>query len=649
MENAMCCSLNKGGLSILGTVQALAVGAVRHSRAKWWFWLPVFLAAMPWAEAQNVLTYHNDNARTGRNLHESMLTPANVNFKSFGKLFVLTVAGKVDAQPLYMSGVTIGTVKHNILFVATEHDSVYAFDADTEVRLWKVSMLKSGESTSDDRGCGQVTPEIGVTATPVIVPSSGPHGTIYVVAMSKDSSGNYHQRVHALNITTGAEEFGGPVDVKAAFPGTGDNSTGGRVIFDPRQYKERPGLLVIGQTLYTAWSSHCDIRPYTGWLMSYNINTLAQTGVLNITPNGNAGSVWASGAGPAADSNGNIFFLAANGTFDTILNANGFPNRGDYGNAFMKVTAALRVADYFNMSNTVAESNVDEDLGSGGALVLPDMIDANGKTRHLAVGAGKDRNIYIVDRDNMGKFDSDSNDNIYEELPGGLRGQEFAMPAFFNGTLYYGGAGDVIRAFQFSLAKLEPNPTSASAHRFPYPGATPSVSANGTKFGIVWAAENSNPAVLHAYDASNLSRELYNSNQAGSRDHFGSGNKFITPTIANGKVFVGTTTGVGVFGHWTSFSREFLSFPAQAVGTRSASITDILTSYAGTPLQISSITTSGDFAQTHNCGSSLTVGTSCTIAVTFAPTAKGLRNGKLTISDSAPDSPHVVTLSGTGD
>jgi hypothetical protein len=214
-----------------------------------------------------------------------------------------------------------------------------------------------------------VTPEIGITATPVIDPSAGPHGTIYVVAMSKDGLGNYFQRLHALDLTTGAEEFGGPVTIDASFPGTGDNSAGGMVVFDPAQYKERPGLLLSRGTIYTLWSSHCDIRPYTGWIIAFNQTTLARTGVLNITPNGEGGAIWAAGAGPAADSQGNVYFLAGNGTFDTTLNADGFPSMGDFGNAFIKVspTEPLHVADYFTMHDTVAESKADKDLGSGGA------------------------------------------------------------------------------------------------------------------------------------------------------------------------------------------------------------------------------------------------------------------------------------------
>jgi hypothetical protein len=500
----------------------------------------------------NVTTYHNDNARTGQNLSETILTPSNVNSSSFGKLFVITVDGKVDAQPLYLTQVSIPNQgMHNVLYVATEHGSVYGLDADSGKALWKVSMLVAGETTSDDHGCTQITPEIGVTSTPVIDPKAGPHGTIYVVAMSKDGSGNYHQRLHALDVTTGAEEFSGPQNIQASFPGNGDNSSGGKVVFAPGQYAERAGLLLQNGVVYTGWTSHCDIRPYTGWIMGFDQSTLAQVSVLNVTPNGNEGSVWMSGAGLAADTSGNIFLLDANGTFDTTLDANGFPSQGDYGNAFLKISSAnrqLAVADYFEMSNQGAENGSDEDLGSGGALVLPDLQDSSNQTRHLAVGAGKDANIYIVDRDAMGKFNPNTN-NIYQEISGALSGSVFSMPAYFNNTVYYGAVGDNIKAFAITKAQLASTPASQTANAFAYPGATPSISASGTSNAILWAAENSGNAVLHAYDATNLTHELYNSNQAsGGRDQFGAGNKFITPMITNGKVYVGTTNGVGVFG-----------------------------------------------------------------------------------------------------
>ena len=514
------------------------------------FLAPGFVS--PLAAQQNILTWHNNNARTGEDLQEAILKPSNVKPSTFGKLFVIHADGKVDAQPLYLANVSIpGKGRVNVLYVATEHDSVYAFDADNGNELWHVSMLKPGETTSDTRHCGQVNPEIGVTATPVIDPSAGADGTLYVVAMSKDSAGQYFQRLHALDLTTGKEELGGPVDIHAQYPGTGENSRNGVVIFDPGQYKERPGLLLLGHTVVTSWSSHCDIRPYTGWVMDYDALTLKQTSVFDLAPNGNEAAVWQSGAGPAADASGNIYILAGNGTFDTTLTRNGFPDHGDYGNAFLKLTinqGKLKVADYFDMDDTVAESDRDEDLGSAGPMVLPPMKDAKGLVMHLAVGAGKDRNIYLVNCDHMGKFNPHRND-IYQELVHALKGREFGAPAYFDGKLYYGAINDSIRAFQFSNARLQPQPASITSNQFVYPGATPSISADGTRDAILWATENGTTAVLYAYDANHLGRMLYNSNMApNNRDHFGTGNKYITPAIANGKVYVGTTDGVGVFG-----------------------------------------------------------------------------------------------------
>ena len=502
--------------------------------------------------SNSVITYHNDNARTGLNPNETTLTPANVNVSTFGKLLVIPVDGKVDAQPLYLPNMSIPNQgAHNVLYVATEHASVYAFDADTGTQLWKVSTLASGETTGDDHGCGQVSPEIGVTATPVIDPKAGSHGTIYLVSMSKDSSGSYHHRLHALDVSTGAEQFGGPKEVQASYPGTGDNSSGGKVIFDARQYKERPGLLVINGLVYTTWASHCDVRPYTGWIMAYDANTLQQVSVLNVTPNGNEGAFWMSGTAPAADADGNIFALDANGLFDTTLDNRGFPSKGDFGNAFLKISTTnhqLAVADYFEMFNQGQENGTDTDLGSGGALLLPDMTDSSGKTRHLAVGAGKDRHLYVVDRDAMGGFNPQNN-NVYQDISGVLGDQVFSMPAYFNSTIYIAALGDNLKAFAINQARVANAFSSHSAGDFPFPGATPSISSNGTTNGIVWAVENNDPAVLHAYDATNLASELYNSDQAANdRDVFGTGNKFITPTVINGKVYVGTTNGVGVFG-----------------------------------------------------------------------------------------------------
>ena len=501
------------------------------------------------AAGVDVLTYHNDNARTGQNLNETILTLTNVNSTTFGKLAFFSTDGKVDAQPLYLSSLNIASGTHNVLYVASEHGTLYAFDADSGTVLWHVSLLGNGETPSDDRGCSQITPEIGITSTPVIDRTAGTNGTIYVVAMSKNAGGTYFQRLHALDLTTGAELSGGPTTVQASYPGTGDNSTGGNVIFDAKQYAERAGLLLLNHALYLTWTSHCDARPYTGWIIAYNAATLAQSSVLNVTPNGNEGSIWMAGTAPAADSAGNIFFLDANGTFDTTLTSSGFPAQGDFGNTFLKLSTSggLKVADYFATFDTEQKSNADVDLGSGGALLLPDLVDGSGQTRHLAVGAGKDTNMYIVDRDNLGKFNSASN-NIYQELDGALPGGVWGMPAYFNDTVFYGSVGSTLKAFSITSARLSTTPTSESSISFPYPGTTPSISANGTNNGIVWAHENSNPAVLHAYNATDLTQELYNSNQAGTRDQFGAGNKFITPMIAHGKVYVGTTNGVAVFG-----------------------------------------------------------------------------------------------------
>ncbi len=499
----------------------------------------------------DVATYHNDVARTGQNLNEVSLTPTSVTAATFGKTRFLATDGKVDAQPLFLSGLVVpGVGARDVVYVATEHDSVYAFDASSGSTLWQVSLLGTGETTSDTRGCSQVTPEIGITSTPVIDRSRGANGIVYVVAMSKTASGAYVQRLHALDAALGSELLGGPQTVQASFPGTGAGSSGGVVNFDPKQYEERAGLLEINGQIVTVWTSHCDIDPYTGWIISYDAGTLTRSSVLNVTPNGSRGGMWMAGAGPAADSQGNVYVLDGNGTFDTTLTSAGFPNKGNFGNAFIKIATAggLSVADYFATFDTVSASNADTDLGSGGAMVFPDFVDASGATRHLAIGAGKDGHMYVVDRDAMGKWNASSNQN-YQDISGALGGSVFSMPAYFNNTLYYGASGAKLKAFAIASARVSATAASSSAVSFAYPGTTPSISASGSTNAIVWAVENKNPAVLHAYDATNLGRELYNSTQAANgRDSFGSGNKFITPTIVNGRVYVGTPTGVAVFG-----------------------------------------------------------------------------------------------------
>jgi hypothetical protein len=375
--------------------------------------------------------------------------------------------------------------------------------------------------------------------------------------MSIDKASNYHQRLHALDVTTGAELFSGPTDITASFP-----VAGGTITFNPGQHAERAALLLVNGRIYTSWTSHCDLTPYGGWIIAFDEMTLTQASVLNVAPgsgttntgsgfSSNGPAIWMAGDGPGADSAGNVYLLTGNGVFETTLNSSGFPQGGDYGNSFVKIVGTgntMTVGDYFTMFNEVAESSSDQDLGSGGEMLLPDLIDSTNTARHLVIGAGKDGNIYLVDRDNMGKFAATSN-RIYQEIDAALGGGVISSPAYFNGTVYYGASGSTLKAFSIAGARLSTTPTSQSATSFGYPGTSPVVSANGTMNGIVWSHENTSPAVLHAYDATTLAHELYNSDQAtGSRDQFGAGNKFITPMVAGGKVFVGTTNALAVFG-----------------------------------------------------------------------------------------------------
>jgi hypothetical protein len=498
----------------------------------------------------DVSTYHYDNARTGQNLGETTLTLSVVNQTIFGQLGSFAVDGKVQAEPLYLSNVTIpGLGPRNVLYVVTEHSTVFAFDADatgaTTSYLWKTSAPLPGETSGDDRGCGQVSPEIGITSTPVI---DRARGAIYVVAMSKDPQGNFFQRLHALDLTSGKELFGGPIAIAATYPGSGANSTNGTVVFDPAQYKERAGLLKVGSTIYTTWASHCDLPPYTSWVIAHNADTLQQVGAIDLVPNGNDGGIWMSGAAPAADSQGNIYLISGNGDFDATMDANGFPANSNCGNCFAKVSPAMTLLDYFTPANTTPESNSDTDFGSGGPLILPDVVDSTGATRHLILGSGKDANIYVLDRDKMGKFNPVKS-NPYQQISGELaQGGIYGKPSYFNGTVYYAAVKDFLKAFPIVKGQLAQKPSSQAPVAFiEFPGA-PVISASGELNGIVWIVDNGNPAILHAYDATNLANELYNSDRAANgRDNF-AGYKFITPTVANGKVYVGTSSSVVVFG-----------------------------------------------------------------------------------------------------
>ncbi len=498
------------------------------------------LQPAPW----DVTTYHNDNARSGQNLFETQLSLTTVNQAHFGKIQFYPTDGKVDAQPLILSNLPIGNVGHSVLYVATEHDTVYAFDADTGDVLWTRSMLLSGENPDSTHSCISIVPEIGVTSTPVI---DRDRGIIYVVAASR-AGNSYYQRLHALSLTTGEEMLGGPTTIGATYS---DATVGSTTTFNAGQYVERSALLLANGKIYTSWSSHCDNQPYSSWVIALDATTLQVTQSFNAEPSGaGQASFWNAGAGPTADAAGNVYLLSANGLFGSTLNEAGYPANHSYGNSFIKLappvpnSATLALVDYFSMFDSVAESNGDLDLGSGGGLLLPALTDASGQVRHLLVGGGKDSYIYVLDSDNMGKYNSRNNSQIWQEIPIAFPNSTngmFGSPAYFNGAVYFGPSGDAIRAFSISTAKLAVSSSMQSTAVFPYPGQTPSISANGATNGIVWAVENSaTQGVLHAFDASNLSVELYNSNQAGSRDAFGPGSKFTPPTVANGKVYVAT-------------------------------------------------------------------------------------------------------------
>jgi hypothetical protein len=484
----------------------------------------------------SVLTYHNDLARTGQNLNETRLTPASVRSGQFGELFSLAVDGQIYAQPLYVPQVNIpGKGVYNVVIVVTEHDSVYAFDADCDAGapLWHVNFTNPSlgitTASSESLQCAAIAPEVGITGTPVIDPATG---TLYVVAMTVDYVPfNYVQRLHALDLETGAERTGSPVVIQASAAGTGDGNT--TVRFNPGFYKQRPGLLLLNGVVYTAWSSHCDAGRYHGWLIGYDSRTLQQVGVYTDTPDWDAGSFWQSGAAPAADANGNIFLVSGNGTFNADLGGS------DLGESVIKLstTRGLSVADYFTPFNAAVLSEKELDLGSSGALLLPDSAGSPSHS-HLAVTGSKEGRIYVLDRDYLGHFQPGSDNQIVQSLVSSV-GPVFGIPVYFNNTVYFSGAIDRLKAFSITNGLLSEKPVSQSTATFPFPGTVPSISANGSEGGIVWVIDST--AQLHAFDAANLSSELYHS-------RINSYVKFSTPTIANGKVYVGTTNSLVVFG-----------------------------------------------------------------------------------------------------
>ncbi len=508
-----------------------------------------------------VFTYHNDLARDGANTHEFALTKANVNSSTFGKLFACPVDGAAYAQPLWVAGVNMGATTHNLILAATEHDSVYAFDADKVpcTVMWQKGLLLSGEVPFQNSDFGgpfsDIQPEIGITGTPVIDPATN---TLYVISKAKvTSNSSYHTRLHALSLVDGSEKFGGPKEVSASFPGTGDGSNGASVPFRSDRENQRSGLALVNGRLYIVWAAHEDIDPYHGWVIEYDPGTLAQLSVLNVTPNASRGGIWMGGGGPAADSSGNLFFSTGNGTFDA--DSSTAPNT-DYGDTVLRLNSSLAVSDYFTPFNQATLEANDTDLASAGVVLLPDRANA---PAHLLVALGKEGRIYLLNRDALGQYCSvcisgTGDTNSWQHFF--LSGEAFfGVPAFWQNALYTGGVFSPVKRVVFDpvAGLFNPNPASQTVTSFPFPGVSPSISSQGASHGILWAIDSSNygpphptgpgPAILHAYDATNLGVELWNSSQ-GTGNQSGNAVKFAVPTVANGKVYIGTRSEIDVYG-----------------------------------------------------------------------------------------------------
>ena len=517
--------------------------------------------ALAVTDLTGMYTYHNDLARDGANTKEYALTTSTVSTSTFGKLFSCPVDGAVYAQPLWVANMTLSGAKHNVVFVATQHDSLYAFDADAIpcVQLWKASLIdgahgaNSGETTVPSGvpgylvgiGAGDIAPEVGVTGTPVIDPSTN---TLYVVSKSVIVSGpTFYQRLHAIDITTGNEKFGGPANITSSnitYPGTGDG--GSTDNFNPRQENQRPGLALVNGIVYVTWASHEDTRPFYGWIVGFNAPNLAIASVFNDTPNAQLGGIWMGGGAPSADANGNIYVITGNGAFDADTGGS------DYGDSFLQLSGTLNVSSYFAPSDQANDEAIDNDFGAGGSAVVLNLT--TGTLKHLVIGGGKDGGLYLLNGDSMGVF-GDSNARQLFNIGTGI----FATGAFWNNNFYIAGIDGPLLDYSFnSSTNLFNTPAvSQSSSDYGFPGATPSVSATGSSDGIVWALDNTNycthqspacgPTVLHAYDATNLSTDLWNSSMV-STDAAGNAVKFSVPTVANGKVYVGTRTELSVYG-----------------------------------------------------------------------------------------------------
>lgn len=566
-----------------------------------------------------VLTGRNDNGRTGQNTNEVILTPANVNKGSFGRLFSYALDGCMVAQPLVLPQVTIpGKGVHNVVFAVTEHDSVFAFDADSSAGpntapLWKVSFINPAagitplRTTLDLQASSSPSfygPEVGISGTPSIDPQTG---TIYVAAKTREAlpgGTNFVYRIHALDVSTGAEKFGGPVVIQGSVPGVGDGfDAAGNVAFLPWKHMNRPALLLNNGVLCVTFTSHQDFPPYHGWVFTYNAYTLEQLGVFNTTPNGSAGGIWQGSSGPAADVQGNIYFESGNGTFAS--------ENQNYGDAVIKLSTSggLTLADYFAPYNQLDLNLQDLDIGSAGLILLPDSVGSSAHP-HLLVAGSKTGVFWLLDRDNLGQFNPLGDQQIVQEISGAAGGM-WVTPAYFNGRIYYCAAGDNVKAFAIANAAINPTPVSKSAATVPYPGSSLSISAAGTNNGIVWgidsSANQSGPAILHAYDAGTLA-ELYNSSQNLARDNPGLAIKFTMPTIANGKVYVPTANLLSVFGNLSFLAAPIIT-PAGGIFTNAVTVTLSASNGAriyftldgSTPTTNSPIYT-GPFVLTNNAG-----------------------------------------------
>jgi len=497
-----------------------------------------------------VFTHRNDNARTGQNLTETVLTLQNVNSTSFGKLASYAIDGIAHASPLYVANVNVpGYGIRNVVYVATEHNGFYAFDADgrNATPLWYRSFINpsAGITTVPDDDVQEffdITPEIGITGTPVIDPASK---TLYVVVKTKESATNYVQRLHAIDIETGAEKFGGPVVIQASVPGTGVGSSGGQLAFNALRENQRTALLLHNGVVYFGFGSHGDNQPYHGWLLGYNATTLQRVFVFNTTPNGEGGGIWQSGGGLVIDAGGNFYFATGDGTF--TKNTGGV----DYGNTFLKLSPSGVVLDYFTPKDQAFLDANNLDLDAGGMILLPDQAGAH---PHVLVSAGKDGSVFMVDRDNMGQYQNPDRNvqtltNIFPfgtPLPG-----NYSSPVYYNGKVYFAPVADVLQAFTLTNGLMSTSASSTTLQSYPYPGGAISISANGAANGILWAVRKNgqSPGTLHAYDASNLAFELYNSGQAGTRDALGdAAAKFSLPLVINGRVYVASEGKFTIYG-----------------------------------------------------------------------------------------------------